>query len=172
MTWPYAIRLGDHTPPGPDPLLQVWIARWVQHALVTDPLHLYDANALYPLEHTLAHTDANMPAALLAAPLYLLTGNAILANNLLVLGTFVLAAGGMYALVGRLAGNRAVAFLAGLAYAFLPYRYVHLWHLQQLGHAWTPWVLLALALLIERRTWRTALAFGLLLAVQTLTTFY
>ncbi|HET8630703.1 MAG TPA: hypothetical protein VFL91_25070, partial [Thermomicrobiales bacterium] len=172
MTWPYAAHLWSQTPPGGDPLLQVWIARWVQHALVTNPLHLYDANAFYPLKDTLAYSDSNVPAALLAAPLYLLTHNGVFANNLLVLGTFVLAAGGMYALVAHLTGNRAAGFLAGLGYAFLPYRYAHLWHLNQLSHAWTPWVLFAFVLLVERRTWRPALAFGLLLAVQVLASFY
>ncbi len=172
MTWPYAPRMASHVPPGEDPLLQVWIARWVQHALVTDPLHLYDANAFHPFRHTLAYSDSNVPAALLAAPVFLLTGNAVLANNLLVLGTFVLAAGGVYALVGHFTGNRAAGFLAGLAYAFLPYRFSHIWHLNQLSHAWTPWVLLALVALIERRTWRAALTFGLLLAVQALASFY
>ncbi|HET8627378.1 MAG TPA: hypothetical protein VFL91_08160 [Thermomicrobiales bacterium] len=172
MTWPYAARLGGWVPPSEDSLLQVWIARWVQHALVTNPLHLYDANAFYPYRNTLAYSDSNVPAALLAAPLYLLTHNAIFANNLLVLGTFVLAAGGMCALVGHLSGNRWAGFLAGLAYAFLPYRYVHLWHLNQLGHAWTPWALLALVLLLERQTWRAAIACGLLASVQVVTSFY
>ncbi len=172
MTWPLAARIGTHTPLGEDPLLQIWIARWVQHALVTDPLGLYNANAFFPYENSLAYSDSNVPAALLAAPAFLLTGNAILAVNLLVLGTFVLAAGGMCALIARLSGNRAAGFLAGLAYAFLPYRYVHIWHLSQLGHAWTPWVLLALVALVARRTRRAAALFGLLLAVQTLTSFY
>ena len=61
MTWPLAARLGDSTPGGEDPLLQVWIARWVQHALVTDPRHLYDANIFYPYENTLAYSDSNVP---------------------------------------------------------------------------------------------------------------
>ena len=178
MTWPYAARLATDVPASPDSFLQIWIARWVQHALVTDPLRLYDANAFYPLEHALAFSDANIPSALLMAPVYLLTGHAVLAYNLLVLGSFVLAAGGMYALVGRLSGNRAAGFLAGLAYAFLPYRFAQLTHFHQLGHAWTPWVLLALLALLreakdrERRTWRAALALGLLLAVQALTSVY
>ncbi len=172
MTRPWIARLGTDLPAGGDPLLQVWISRWVQHALVTDPLHLSDTNAFYPLKYTLAYSDSNIPAAIMAAPIYLLTGNAILANNLLVLGTFVLAACGTYALVGLLVENRAVAFLAGLAYAFLPYRFAHLWHLNQLGHAWTPWALFALVLLIRRGRWRHAIAFGLLCAVQVLTSFY
>jgi hypothetical protein len=172
MTLPWITRLGSWLPAGGDPLLQVWISRWVQHALVTDPLHLYDTNAFFPLKYTLAYSDSNIPAGILAAPIFLLTGNAILANNLLVLGTFVLAACGTYALVRQLIDNRAVAFLAGLAYAFLPYRYAHLWHLNQLGHAWTPWALLALVLLIGSGRWRHAIAFGLLCAVQVLTSFY
>ena len=75
-------------------------------------------------------------------------------------------------LIRRLTGNRGAAFLAGLAYAFLPYRYAHLWHLQQLGHAWTPWVLLAFLALIVRPTWLRAALFGLLVATQVLTSFY
>jgi hypothetical protein len=177
MTWPYAAKIANSTPGGGDPLLQIWIARWVQHALVTNPLNLYDANIFYPYNNTLAYSDSNIPAALLSAPIYLLTGNAILAVNLLVLGTFVLAAGGAYALAVALTGNRAVGLLAGLAYAFLPYRYAHIFHLNQLGHAWTPWVLAALVLLVQRlgtrpSAWRLAVAFGVLMGVQVVTSFY
>lgn len=172
MTWPFAAKLGSATPAGGDPLLQIWVARWVQHALVTDPRHLYDANIFHPYANTLAYSDSNVPAALLSAPVYILTGNAVLAVNLLVLGTFVLAAGGVYALAVALTGNRAVAFVAGLAYAFLPYRYAHIYHLNQLGHAWTPWVLAALVLLVRRQRPAWAVAFGMLFAVQVVTSFY
>ena len=172
MTWPYAARLGSATAVGPDPLLQIWLARWIQHALVTAPLRLFQANIFYPFADTLAYTDANIPGALFAAPLYALTGDPIATNGLLTLGTFLLAAGGMYALVGHLTGNRAVGFLCGLAYAFVPYRFVRLWHLNQLEHAWTPWLLLVLLLLIAHPTRRRAVTLVLLLAVQGLTSFY
>jgi hypothetical protein len=177
MTWPFAAKMGSSTPGGGDPLLQIWIARWVQHALVTNPLNLYDANIFHPYTNTLAYSDSNIPAAILSAPLYLLTGNAILAVNLLVLGTFVLAAGGAYALTVALTGNRAVGVVVGLAYAFLPYRYAHIFHLNQLGHAWTPWVLAALVLLVQRlgtrdHAWRLAVGFGALMGVQVVTSFY
>src|SRR3712207_9398016 len=98
MTWPYVLHLRDATVVGFDPLLQIWLSRWVQHALVTDPLHLYDANIFHPFAQTLAYTDANIPGALLAAPVDLLTRNPILTNSLLVLATFLLAAWGTYAL--------------------------------------------------------------------------
>ena len=95
MTWPMALHLNTATATAADPPLQLWIARWVQHAFVTDPLQLYDANVFYPYANTLAYSDANIPMALLHWPLFLLTGDDLVAFNLLMLGTFVLAAVGM-----------------------------------------------------------------------------
>jgi len=172
MTWPLPARIGTSTVATTDPVWGIWANRWVQHQLVTDPLHLYDANIFYPLDNTLGYSDAMVINAVLSAPVFWLTGNAILTNGLLTLATFPLAAGGMYLLVRRLAGNRAAAFLAGLAFAFVPFRFAHIRHVHLLGHAWTPWVLVALLVLVERRTWRAAAVFGLLLAVQALTSVY
>ena len=172
LLWPYTARAASVIPGRRDALLQIWIGRWVEHALVTNPLRLYDGNAFYPLDHSLAYSDANVPVAFLMAPIQILTGNAILAYNIAIFATFLIAAGGMYALTRHWTGNRAVAFLTGLAFAFLPYRYAHLWHLNQLGHAWTPWVLLALLLLVRRPTWPLAVALGLLVAVEAVSSFY
>jgi len=172
LTWPVALHLHTATATGADPPLQLWIARWIEHALVTDPRHLYDANVFYPYPTTLAYSDANIPMALLHWPLALLLGDDLVAFNLLMLGTFVLAATGMYALTARLTRNRGAAFLAGLAFAFLPVRFAHLSHLQQLSHAWTPWVVLALLLLLACQQWRWSVILGIALAVQALSSFY
>ena len=63
---------------------------------ITDPRLLYDANTFYPLEHTLAYTDSDVPMALLMVPIQIVTGNAILAHNLVLFATFPLAACGIY----------------------------------------------------------------------------
>jgi len=172
MTWPYALHLRDSTVVGFDPLLQIWLSQWVQHALATDPFGLWDANIFYPIANTLAYTDANIPGALLVWPLDLLLRDPILTNSLVTLATFVLAAGGMYALVHHLVGNRAAAWLAGLAYAFLPWRTVHLWHLNWLQSAWLPLIALSFLRLLERPTAPRAAVLALLVAIQTLTSFY
>ena len=172
MTWPYVRNLSDATVVGFDPLLQIWLSRWVQHALTTDPRNLYGANIFYPFQQTLAYTDANIPGALIAAPIDLLTRNPILTNSLLVLATFVVAAAGVYAVVVRLTGNRAAGILCGLAYAFLPYRYVHLWHLNWLESAWLPWIVLALLATLARPTWKRGALLGFLSAILILTSFY
>ena len=172
MTWPYALHLRTATVVGFDPLLQVWLSQWVQHALATDPRNLFNANIFHPFALTLAYTDANIPGALLAAPVDRLTGDPILTNSLMVLASFVLAGTGVYALVTRLTGNRAAGLLSGLAYAFLAFRYVHLWHLNWLQSGWLPWILLALLATLERPTVWRGLLLGLLAAVQVLTSFY
>ena len=50
------------------------------------------------------------------------TGNMVLCYNLLFLSTIVLAGWGMYLLVRELTGRPLAAFVAGLAFAFAPYR--------------------------------------------------
>ena len=172
MTWPYARSLDSGTIVGFDPFLQIWLSEWIQHALATDPLRLYQANIFYPFAQTLAYTDANVPGALLAAPLRILTGDPLLTNSLLVLATFVIAATGVFALIAYLTANRGAAFIAGLAYAFLPYRMVHLWHLNWLEGALLPWVVLALVRLIDRSSTGRAVMLGLLAATLVLTSFY
>ncbi|MGI9254957.1 MAG: hypothetical protein ACR2J8_14535, partial [Thermomicrobiales bacterium] len=172
LTWPLAANMATSTPPGFDPLLQIWLSKWVQHGLSTNPLRLFDANIFHPFQTTLAYTDANIPGALIAWPIDLLTHNPILTSNILTIGTFVLAGTGVYGIVLRLSSNRPAAWLAGVAYAFVPWRMVHLWHLNWLESAWMPWSLLALLLVLERPTIRRGILFGLTAALITLTSFY
>lgn len=172
MTWPLVRHLSTMTAPGFDPLLQIWLSRWVQHALATNPTGLFDANIFHPFPTTLAYTDANVPGALIAWPIDVIARDPIVTNNILTIGTFVLAAWGVQAVAVRLTGNRAAAWLAGFAYAFAPWRMVHLWHLNWLESAWLPWALLAFLRIIERPTIQRGIVFGLAAAVVTLTSFY
>lgn len=172
MTWPYAAHASTSTIAGFDPLLQIWLSEWIQHSLVTNPLALYNGNIFYPLAQTLAYTDANIPGALVAAPINFLTQDPVLTNTLLVLASFVVAGLGVFTLILWLTNNRAAALIAGLAYAFLPFRMVHLWHLNWLEGALLPWVLFALLLLLERPTVARGLALGVLAGALLLVSFY
>ena len=76
-------------------------------------------------------------------PVYVVTDNPILGYNLVFLSTFVLSGLGMFLLRPRADRPAATAaFVAGLAYAFAPYRVASLPHLQVLSSAWMPFVLL------------------------------
>lgn len=69
MTWPLAAglgRLGRTTTM--DGLYGVWNVAWVAHALVTAPTTLFDANIFYPHRGTLAYSESNIVAGVVAIP--------------------------------------------------------------------------------------------------------
>src|SRR5437763_9886733 len=69
MTWPVGLHLTGHLvvprefigrgalPTSPDTYLHLWVLAWVHHALTTDPVHLFDANIMYPAVRTLAGSE-------------------------------------------------------------------------------------------------------------------
>ena len=75
-----------------DYYLIVWALAWDSHALVTSPLHLFDANTFHPSPRSLAFSEHFLGMVPLFAPTYWATGNPILAANVLVLLTLVLSA--------------------------------------------------------------------------------
>jgi len=171
MTWqqlaaPYSV--GDTG----DPLFSIWRLSWVAHQLPRDPLRLFDANIFYPELRTLAYSDAMLATALMAAPLLWLGVHQVLVYNILLVLSFAASGVAMYALARALTGDRAAAFVAGVAFAFYPFRFEHYSHLELQVTFWMP-----LALLLMHRTMKTGrvrdgAATGLLVALQTLSSLY
>ena len=127
-----------------DPLLNTWILAWDGHALLTDPAHLFDANIFFPLKDTLAYSEHLLGTALPMLPILLIAGEPVLAYNVAFLTSFMLSGFGLYLLALRYTGNRLAAFLAGLAFAFAPYRLSLMGHLSLLTVQWLPLALLYL----------------------------
>jgi hypothetical protein len=126
----------------------------------------------YPQTLSLAYAESLLPQALLAAPVIALGGSPLLAYNVVFILSFVLSGVGAYLLAEEVSGSAGGAFLAGLAFAFCAYRWVHVVHLQSLTVQWLP-----LALLCLRRLWRrgsAAAAVGLagFTALQVLSSGY
>ncbi len=176
MTYPLIFNLNRAVPNDiGDPLLNTWILAWDTHALLTDPLNLFNANIFYPLPNTLAYSEHLFSTALLALPLQLITAEPIVTYNLSLLLSFPLAAFGMYLLALRWTGSRAAAFIAGLIFGFAPYRFAAIAHLQLLTVQWLPFALLFLDLLLApRRRPKLSLAAGLLVMLtgQVLASWY
>src|SRR5262245_3577656 len=102
MTYPLAFKLATHgyrLHVVGDYQYSVWNVAWVAHALLTDPLNVFNANIFYPHRLTLLYSEANLAAGALAVPAYWLTRNAFAAHNAAVLLSFVLSGTGMYYLV-------------------------------------------------------------------------
>ena len=118
-----------------DPALVAWIMSWDVHALVTHPLHLFDAPIFWPRTLTLAYSDLMLPAAPFYGLLLLVTGSPVAALNLMVLLLMVGTQVTTYLLAKRLTGRDDAAVLAALAFTFSGFALGHWGHpqLQTLG---------------------------------------
>ncbi|MGE3473957.1 MAG: discoidin domain-containing protein [Vicinamibacterales bacterium] len=129
-TWPLVPRMATHITSDPgDPILNTSILVWNATTVPLSPAW-YNAPHYYPTPGATTLTENLLGLYPIATPVYWLTGNPLLAYNLTMFLTWPLAGWSVFLLVRRLAGRDDAAFLAGLAFAFTPYRAVALAHLQ------------------------------------------
>src|ERR1700678_3163908 len=58
-SWPLVLHLPSRIAPDlGDPVRTAWEVAWVGHAMLHDPLHLFDSNAFYPHPLSLAFSDS------------------------------------------------------------------------------------------------------------------
>jgi hypothetical protein len=147
MTWPIAIHLGGRIPTDTfDPLFDSWQVAWIGHALLHQPLHLFQGNRFYPLHDSLAFNDVMLgyaPAGFIAEQGL---QAALVVHNLLVVFAYGLAFFGAYLLALELGAGAAASLVAGAAYAFAPWRIPETGHLQVISSGGIP---LALFLLVR-----------------------
>jgi hypothetical protein len=155
-----------------DPLLNTWILAWDGHALLTDPAHLFDANIFFPLKDTLAYSEHLLGTALPMLPTLLISGEPVLAYNVAFLTSFMLSGFGLYLLALRYTGNRLAAFLAGLAFAFAPYRLSLMGHLSLLTVQWLPLALLYLDTFMPTTSRRNLVLFTFFFLCQAATSWH
>lgn len=126
-----------------DPLLNSAILAWNARSVPwTDAW--FNFPIFFPARNALTFSEHLLGLWPVSTPLYWLTRNALVSYNLTLLLTFPLCGIAMYVLVYRLTGRAAAAFIAGLAFAFAPYRMAHLPHVQVLAVFWMPLAVLGL----------------------------
>jgi hypothetical protein len=173
MTWPLVAapgRLGRTTTM--DGLYSIWNVAWVARTIVTHPLSLFDANIFYPHHDTLAYSEANIVAGVVAIPAWVLTRNAYAAHSSALLFAFASTFLAMWLLARRLTGNPASALVAAILFAFCPYFYAHTAHIQLLMGGGIPLSMLALHRLADAPSPRRGLALGIAVAIQALACAY
>ncbi|HLG51408.1 MAG TPA: hypothetical protein VKY56_07210, partial [Chloroflexota bacterium] len=170
-TYPLILAPTDHIENWGDPLLNVWIMAWDLHQLRRDPLHLFDAPIFYPARDTLALSELLLAQALQSGPIVALTGNFILAYNLIVISSYVLCGLGMYLLAREMLPS-GPSLVAGAVYAYSFYRVGEFSHLQILSAQWIPLAILMLLRLWRHATWKRSLILAALVVIQALSSFY
>jgi hypothetical protein len=168
MLWPLPSQAGSSVQDLGDPLYQIWVMRWAQHQIIADPRHLWDGNTGYPFSDSLLFSEPSLSTALIAWPLRLISGNDVLAYNLMLIGTYVAVGLGVALLIWEITGVAGAGMLSGFAAAFVPYRYGHLSHLNLLSYGWTPLALWAIVRFFRRRKAGDALLAAIFLVIQVL----
>jgi len=166
-TWPLVLHLGDHFGNDAyDPSYCVWAMNWTMQSVLSNPAALPDGNIFYPHRGTLFFADTVIGLAFLGAPFVLITGNPVFAHNVLLILSFWIAGCGMYLLVLRLVGSRPAAAVAALIFAFFPYNFAHIMHLELLFYGWIPFCLLFLHRFFDDPTWKNAFGTGIFFVLQ------
>jgi F5/8 type C domain len=126
-----------------DVFLTVWLMDEGGHRLYTDPLHVFDANAYYPMRHSLAYAESMLSAGAIVAPVNALTGNPVLGYNLYYLATIVLSLLGTFLVVREITGDPRAGLVAGWLYALYVDRLWFGGFLPSLSVQWVPFVFYA-----------------------------
>lgn len=150
LTWP-TLRHPTSTVPGDlgDPTLQAWQIAWAGHAVLTDPSGLWNSNTFYPETYTYAYSDTLLGYA----PLGMLGSGfeaALVHYNVAYVLVHALAFVGAYALARQLGAGRWGGAVAGVAWAYAPWRLAHSGHLNILSSGG---IALCLAMLARGHGW-------------------
>jgi hypothetical protein len=160
MTWPLARTLDRAVAYPGDPYINTWILDWDWYATFHQPLTLFDANAFYPAHDSLAYSENLYGIALLLFPLRAAGLSPITAHNLAMLAGFTISGFATHLLVTLLIDSPLAGIVAGVFYAFVPFRFTHLSHVQ---HAWggtLPLMFAALLWYDRKPTWPRAALFA------------
>lgn len=156
-----------------DPMLNAWILGWVSDAIVSHPWDLWDAPIFHPHPNTLAYSEHLLGVALFVAPVYWLTGNAVLTYNVAFLAGYAFAGFAMYVLVRRLTGRRDAAAVAGVLFACSPYLVSsQVARVQMLTCGWSVLTLAELHRFVDSGRCRALVGFVVCWMLQTLSNMY
>jgi len=133
MTWPAAYHPSTTIPADIwDPTLQAWQVAWAGHAVLTDPLHVFNSNSFYPDAYSYAFSDTlfgYFPFGLIGSG----PSAALVRYNILFILLHGLAFVGAYALARQLGTGRTAAAVAGAALAYAPWRWAQAGHMHVLS---------------------------------------
>lgn len=150
----------------------MWRLAWVAHQLTVDPTTLFDANIFWPARGTLAYSDAMLLLGVLGAPFIWLGLHPAAVHNILALAAFVTAGVGAARLMRYFTPSLPAQLVAATIFAFAPYRFAHIGHLELLWTAFLPLSLLSVYRVLEQPTVRRGLALGLAVGLQALCSVY
>jgi hypothetical protein len=151
MAYPLSMTAGTHVlRTGADTNLYIWTLAWDIHALLEQPLSIFEANIFFPERRTLAYSENLFGVALMVSPWLALSGNPVLALNMASLLSCVLCGLGAYLLGRHLRLSVPAAIVAGIIFAFAPPRFFRFSQLHLTSVQWIPFCLAYLHQYLDR----------------------
>jgi hypothetical protein len=170
LTWPYINYLRNVVVDKGDPYLCAWILWWDFHQTFTDPLNLFHSNTFYPLKYTLAFSEHGYGISLLMFPFYAIGLQPLTVHAIAMFLGFVLSGYAAFRLARTLTGSNGVAWVSGIVFAFVPYRFHLMSQVFYLFSPWIPLVFEAFVLFVRQRSKRRALWLGIAFFMLGITT--
>lgn len=172
MTYPLSLHPGSVSL-GSDPDVHTfaWTLGWDVHALTAQPWAIFDANIFFPYPRTLAFSENLIGNVLFAAPVVWLTGNYVLAMNVVALASVALCGLGAYVLARQLGLSVAASLACGIIFAFSPARFFRFQQIHLTAIQFLPFSLAALHAYFQSdkgRDLRLAILFFTLQALSSL----
>ena len=120
ITYPLIFHITSLATGLSDELVIAWIQNWVIHALLSNPLQLFNADIYYPFQNSLAYSDIHLTTAVLTSPFLFLFKQPIITYNITQFSSFVLLGFCTYLLAYFLTKNFLLSVLSGVLVVFSP----------------------------------------------------
>jgi hypothetical protein len=150
----------------------VWLTAHGAHSLLHHPWAFFDAEGCFPGENTLAYGETGLTLGLIGLPVFLLTGDAVLTFNAVLLLLSWIAAFAMFVLVRAWTGVAAAGIVAGVLYGYSEIRAGDVVHLNIFDTAWTVLALFFAQRMFTRQRWPDALGLAICIVLQMGASFY
>jgi hypothetical protein len=165
-SWPLVLHMGSRIAPDlGDPVRTAWQVAWVGHAMLHDPLHIFDSNAFYPHPLSLAFSDSLLgygPAAFFGHG----TVATLVRYNLIFLWIWSFCFVGAYLLARELGLRWIGAAATAAAFAYADYRVTEAGHFQVISSGGLPLAMFLLLRGYRRNSRKLVLAGWLVSAWQ------
>ena len=154
MTWPLVRHMSTAVSDPGDPFLNAWILNWDYWATIHQPFSLFQANIFSPARYSLAFSENLFGLALILFPFFAAGLSVITVYNIGMLLGFTFSGYGAFVLCRLVTRSRWGGLVGGIFFAFVPFRFDHLPHIQHVWAGWLP-LLMASAFVFWRKPgWR------------------
>jgi len=129
--WPIITHISSYSEGG-DAMFNSWTLARDQNCILRHGCPSYaDGNIFFPHKNSMLYSETQLSAGVITLPLYFINDNPIFSYNVMTVASFFLMAFFMYLLAKYLSkGREIVSILAGVLFAYSPFRMGALSHLQ------------------------------------------